>query len=261
MMKILVFVMDNVINSWKKKEDLGNGYSLFHNPSEDEFSDSVNDATSAHVAITGNCNLSCKGCYANKQIWEMPVEMYKSLLDIGQLNAIEFTFGEPTLHPDLIQLADLTAAEFNKLIIATNGINSDVLERLVEKKIPGLEIHLSIDPYHAEQYQIKDGDLIATARELRDLASANRTGFDFTWRGKGSDFVKSAAEALGYDPEYLQFFEDKEWNDSTEPEDIKDRRKPGIIYVGPHGLIYDNDYDFMRARKHKAVALIEKKEE
>ena len=262
------FIKDKIIEIVMEKDqmeqkNLGGNYILSYAAPKDPFDWSINSAIDASVAVYSGCNFSCDGCYANKQKWEMPVEMYSALLDIGFLRNIEFSFGESTMHKDLDMLVDLTLSDVSpvgprRLIIVTNGFDKEILTDIIKKGKSGLEINLSMDPFHAKQYE-KEEDLIETARYLKNLAEDNNVGFDIRWRERGSDFIVKAMDELGYDPQSVIYCDTDDCHkNELSRDEAQKRRQTDLIFVGPHGLIYDNDHDFIRAIEDRAVGQIVK---
>jgi len=87
----------------------------------------------AQIDLTNRCNLTCPVCFANANAagfvaepsYEIVVEMMRALRNLHPhpATALQFTGGEPTLHPDFFRLLR-TANEmgFSHVQIATNGI-------------------------------------------------------------------------------------------------------------------------------------------
>ena len=87
----------------------------------------------AQIDLTNRCNLRCPVCFANanaagyvaQPTYEMVVEMLRALRQQRPYpaTAIQFTGGEPTLHPDFLRIIR-TAGElgFSHVQIATNGL-------------------------------------------------------------------------------------------------------------------------------------------
>lgn len=85
----------------------------------------------ANIAIVNYCNLKCPYCFAEDMIKEdnafMSLEQYSKLLDFilkDPENRIGILGGEPTLHPQFIELLNLTKEKCKKrqIILFTNGI-------------------------------------------------------------------------------------------------------------------------------------------
>jgi uncharacterized radical SAM superfamily Fe-S cluster-containing enzyme len=85
------------------------------------------------IDMTNRCNLTCPICFANANVsgqvseptYDMIVEMLTSLRKLHPLPAtsIQFTGGEPTLHPDFLRVVKKAGQMgFSHIQIATNGI-------------------------------------------------------------------------------------------------------------------------------------------
>lgn len=76
--------------------------------------------------ITGNCNLNCDYCYANKYstFGNLPLEKIKEILcqakDLGARNII-FSGGEPLLHPNIFEILEYSHGLSLVNHITTNG--------------------------------------------------------------------------------------------------------------------------------------------
>jgi len=87
----------------------------------------------ANIDLTNRCNLRCPICFANAAVagyvyepdFEQIVAMLQQLRDLRPIpaTAVQFSGGEPTLHPDFHRIV-ATAGEmgFSNIQIATNGI-------------------------------------------------------------------------------------------------------------------------------------------
>lgn len=85
----------------------------------------------ANIAIVNYCNLKCPYCFAENMIQEnnkyMSIEDYSNLLDFILKNPndnIGILGGEPTLHPNFIDIINITKEKCNnrKITLFTNGI-------------------------------------------------------------------------------------------------------------------------------------------
>ena len=86
----------------------------------------------ADICITTVCNNNCSYCYQNSKSdgYHMPLEDYKFI--IGQLNRtlqIAIGGGEPTLHPDFIEILKATREAVIVPNYTTNGIVLDFYEK------------------------------------------------------------------------------------------------------------------------------------
>lgn len=111
------------------------------------------------IPITSACNLDCPICYTvnkNEDPHRMTKEQLKEILehllnDHEELDIINFTGGEPTLHPELLELLELCRdAGIRRLTISTNGLklkDEDYVKRLAALDA---RIVLSLDSYEKE---------------------------------------------------------------------------------------------------------------
>src|SRR5262249_36868318 len=84
------------------------------------------------VTITSACNLDCPICYVhnkNDGAFHMPAADFDRILEHlvrdhgGELDMLNLTGGEPTLHPGLLEfLEKARAAGVHRVTICTNGI-------------------------------------------------------------------------------------------------------------------------------------------
>lgn len=139
----------------------------------------------ALIEIVNSCNLACPTCYADSPIGKLdavPQEQIKSRVDNvidrkGKIEILQFSGGEPTLHPELIELCQWVKqhARIDFLLINTNGVRfakePDLCQRLGEVfKDGGLQIYLQFDgAQEAGQRELRGGDL----RAMREAAIAN----------------------------------------------------------------------------------------
>lgn len=100
----------------------------------------------AQIDLTNRCNMACPICFANANAqgyifepgYDEIVRQMKVLRDMRPTptTAIQFTGGEPTIHPDFIRIvATATEMGFSYIQIATNGItmaNEDFARRAHE---------------------------------------------------------------------------------------------------------------------------------
>jgi len=87
----------------------------------------------AQIDLTNRCNMNCPVCFANARrtgyvcepTYEQHVGHMQALRDLRPLpcTAIQFTGGEPTIHPDFLRLlAKAREMGFSHIQLATNGI-------------------------------------------------------------------------------------------------------------------------------------------
>ncbi len=109
--------------------------------------------TSVSIELTNVCNFKCKHCYGAFPDSEapefIPFEWIKAslpALNALNVNQIAITGGEPTLHPDFIEIAMFMLEHGFDVCIFTNGYNYDVITELLERSRQyRYEIKISID--------------------------------------------------------------------------------------------------------------------
>ena len=87
----------------------------------------------ANIDITNRCNQRCPICFANSAvagyIYEPSIDQIREMLQMlrGQrptpVQAVQFSGGEPTIHPKIIDIIKMTKEMgYNIIMIATNGV-------------------------------------------------------------------------------------------------------------------------------------------
>ena len=138
------------------------------------------------VTITSACNLDCPICYVhnkNDDAYHMPIEDFEQILAHlktdhgGELDIINLTGGEPTMHPRLLDfLALAKAAGIHRVTVCSNGIRLAKDEALVAKLGElGARIALSFDTFdkHAD-HKLQGAQLLATKLRCLDLLDKHR---------------------------------------------------------------------------------------
>ncbi len=142
------------------------------------------------VTITSACNLDCPICYVhnkNDDAFHMPVEDFQLILDHlrtdhgGELDIINLTGGEPTMHPKLFEmLAMARAAGIHRITVCSNGIRLAKDEAYVARLAElGARIALSFDTFdpHADKL-LQGANMLAT--KLRCMELCEKHGVDVT---------------------------------------------------------------------------------
>ena len=142
------------------------------------------------VTITSACNLDCPICYVhnkNDDAFHMPLEDFQLILDHlrtdhgGELDIINLTGGEPTMHPRLFEmLAMAKAAGIHRVTVCSNGIRLAKDEAYVEQLAAlGARIALSFDTFdpHADKV-LQGANMLAT--KLRCMELCEKHGVDVT---------------------------------------------------------------------------------
>jgi organic radical activating enzyme len=98
---------------------------------------------------TAQCNLSCDGCYRNniqnshkslKQV-ETELDVFKRL---RKCDSVSIAGGDPLLHPEIIEIVRLIAADGLKPVINTNGLTltAELLRELKKAGVTGFTFHI-----------------------------------------------------------------------------------------------------------------------
>ena len=93
--------------------------------------------------LTNKCNFHCTFCPSDSQtraIGSMDLELVKRLYEEAAAKKIDsrvnlHLMGEPTLHPDLIEILDFGASKNIKTDLVTNG--STLVDKVVPKLLDG----------------------------------------------------------------------------------------------------------------------------
>ncbi|HPM22540.1 MAG TPA: radical SAM protein [Phycisphaerae bacterium] len=141
----------------------------------------------AQIDLTNRCNLTCPVCFASanqagylaEPTYEMVVEYLRALRNQHPYpaTAIQFTGGEPTLHPDFHRIVR-TACEmgFSHVQIATNGLRIADPEFAARAAEAGLHtLYMQFDGLDDEQYtRLRGAPLLE--KKLRAVENCRQTG-------------------------------------------------------------------------------------
>lgn len=132
------------------------------------------------VSITSDCNLDCPVCYTlnrRNSPYFMSTEEFARILEVIKrhdpaMQIINFTGGEPTLHPQFCDLVNMCRqAGIHRITVSTNGLRlrekPELLARLAELDA---RIVLSLNSFHERPYQVSAGrNLLREKRETLEL--------------------------------------------------------------------------------------------
>jgi uncharacterized radical SAM superfamily Fe-S cluster-containing enzyme len=142
------------------------------------------------VTITSACNLDCPICYVhnkNDDAYHMPVEDFAMILEHlrtdhgGELDIINLTGGEPTMHPHLFEMLEMArTAGIHRVTVCSNGIRLAKDEAFVERLAAhGARIALSFDTFDPHADKLMQGaHMLAT--KLRCMELCEKHGVDVT---------------------------------------------------------------------------------
>lgn len=151
------------------------------------------------IEIVDSCNLACPTCFADSPVgvtgsklksydFENITRRIQGILDLkGEIEILQFSGGEPTLHPEFFRLVEWVRSnhKIKYLLINTNGVRLAKDEGFVEEmgrmfqRFDNIQIYLQFDgPQEAGQIELRGTDL----RSMRDKAIRNceRIGLPIT---------------------------------------------------------------------------------
>jgi hypothetical protein len=132
----------------------------------------------ALIDVNEACNLTCPVCFAGsstKHTYHRPLEVIERMLDAlvkseGEPDLVQFSGGEPTLHPQILDIiAAAKARPIRHIMLNTNGIRiaqePGFVKRLAEFK-PGFEVYLQFDSLKPEALKtLRGADLTRIRRQ------------------------------------------------------------------------------------------------
>jgi uncharacterized radical SAM superfamily Fe-S cluster-containing enzyme len=141
-------------------------------------------------SITNACNLACPICFTYNRpdrIWYMEPGELEKILDTvigaaGELDLINLTGGEPTMHPGIVDLLERATArkEIGRVTLNSNGLRLATDETLcAELARLGVYVILSLDTFRPERsIRIHGRDIVDVKRKA--LANLEKHGVGVT---------------------------------------------------------------------------------
>jgi len=129
----------------------------------------------AHIAITTRCNMFCEGCYSTREGDEpkdMSLDCAKTVIDkLAELGVFSLSFGggEPTLHPDVFEIAAYAREKQILPNMTTNGLT--MTEQFAEKCDVFGNLHFSI-------HKLDDMDHVFSAIRIYRSTTGKRPGIN-----------------------------------------------------------------------------------
>ena len=129
----------------------------------------------AVIELTRDCNLECRACYRQKSVGMRPVA--DILEDVGiierhqRVHTLSLAGGEPTLHPDLVEIVRAVKARGHRVSLVTNAL------LLTDDLLAGLHsVGLDIVMIHVDEGQsrpdLSDAADIVQVNRLRETIAA-----------------------------------------------------------------------------------------
>ncbi len=163
-------------------------YGARHCPSDCGLCDQHLSASClAQIDLSNRCNLTCAVCFANANAagyvaepsYDMVVEMLQALRNQHPYpaTAIQFTGGEPTIHPEFHRVCRAARdLGFTHIQIATNGLTHANLEFAERSAEAGLHsLYLQFDGVGDEFYRKARGEALFE-RKLRCIENCRHVG-------------------------------------------------------------------------------------
>jgi len=135
------------------------------------------------IEITTNCNLQCPLCFANAGTGEfLSLGKIEEMLDFfidsenGQGEILQISGGEPTFHPDILEILKLVRSKrFKYVMLNTNGIRiaeDEEFAKALGEFIGGFEVYLQFDGFKEETYmKLRGKNLLKVKKKaLENLA-------------------------------------------------------------------------------------------
>lgn len=136
------------------------------------------------IEITDHCNLECPICLVeNRDSYHMSPQELGAILDglvekEGTIETVNFSGGEPTLHPRLLELLDLARRpEISRLSVSTNGVRlASSPELCAELARRGVYVNLQLDALSESELRSLRGGGDHLAVRRRALANLEAAG-------------------------------------------------------------------------------------
>ncbi|HUR68459.1 MAG TPA: radical SAM protein, partial [Candidatus Thermoplasmatota archaeon] len=136
------------------------------------------------IDLTDACNMRCPTCFANSDTGVMlPFETVEKMLDTLVASeviadVVQFSGGEPTLHPRLFDILDLAQRKkIRHMMVNTNGIRIAQDEAFAARlaKYEDFEVYLQFDGLRRSTYETLRGQDMTEVRDkaLRNLEKHN----------------------------------------------------------------------------------------
>lgn len=141
------------------------------------------------IEITNHCNLECPICIVqNRHNYDMTKEEFGRILDglvekEGQIETINLSGGEPTMHPQFFELLDMARAktEISRVSISTNGLRCATDYAFCEEIAKrGIYISLQLDALSNPALRVLRGAGDQRAAREKALTNLERAGVKTT---------------------------------------------------------------------------------
>lgn len=109
---------------------------------------SYSDNVIAWLEPTAKCNLACEGCYRENVNEHKSLSEVRKDLDVFNsfrtYDGVSIAGGDPLLHPNVVDIVRMVAADGHKPILNTNGLalTDDLLRKLKDAGLVGFTFHI-----------------------------------------------------------------------------------------------------------------------
>jgi len=137
------------------------------------------------IEITDHCNLTCPICYAESSPARghyRSVDHVQRMIDAvvrneGQPDIVQLSGGEPTMHPDFLEILDRAkAAPIRHVMVNTNGIRiatDEAFAKALAARAEHFEVYLQFDSFEREALMaLRGADLRDIRRRALDRLNA-----------------------------------------------------------------------------------------
>ena len=134
----------------------------------------------ALIEVTQNCDLKCNVCYADSDKGDfLSLEKIEQMMDFwkdseyGNAEILQFSGGEPTTHPQIIEIIKMARLkEFKYIMLNTNGLriaNDEDFVFELSKFSGGFEVYLQFDGFRNQTHNYFRGkDLMQVKKKAID---------------------------------------------------------------------------------------------
>jgi len=143
------------------------------------------------LEVTDSCNLRCPTCYAEsapERTTHRTLSQIEEMLDLGvrnegELEILQISGGEPTLHPNFFEILKLAKERpIKHLMLNTNGLriaNEEGFAEKLKEFEPGFEVYLQFDSFKRSALMSLRGADLRKTRE-RAIERLNDVGISTT---------------------------------------------------------------------------------
>ncbi|MDD4409506.1 MAG: anaerobic ribonucleoside-triphosphate reductase activating protein [Candidatus Pacebacteria bacterium] len=144
------------------------------------------------IIFFSGCNFRCPFCYSSElvipeKIADHPSLDMEGILDYleerkGMIEGVVFCGGEPTLNPDLMDIAGIIKQKGYSIKLDTNGSNPEAIDGLIRK---GLIDYIAMDikaPLEENKYSIATGGFKDIEKIRKSISLIKDSGIDYEFR-------------------------------------------------------------------------------